>query len=68
MENLFLCFINDIPEGITSLYVDDICMHLILSIGGGNKTPLGMICRKYPPWNEAKNHDKDRDTLIEQSL
>ena len=38
-KNLFLCFINDIPEGITSLYVDDIYMHLILSIGGG-KHPL----------------------------
>ena len=47
----------------------------ILVIGGGKggarglKPPLRMIShRNYLSWSGAENLDKDRDTLIEQSL
>ena len=37
--------------------------------GGGGLAPLRMISRRnYPSWSVAENRDKDRDTLIEQSL
>ena len=35
----------------------------------GDLAPLRMIShRNYLSWNGAENRDKDRDTLIEQSL
>ena len=55
-------------------------MHIIATIttigggrGGGGarglKPPLRMIShRNYLSWSGAENRDKDRDTLIEQSL
>ena len=56
---------NSIKYGIVS----------IQTIGGGKggarglKPPLGMIShRNYLSWSGAENRDKDRDTLIEQSL
>ena len=49
---------------------------IISDIGGGKggrarrlKPPLRMISHQnYLSWSGAENHDKDRDTLIEQSL
>ena len=47
----------------------------VRTIGGGKggarglKPPLSMIShRNYLSWSGAENRDKDRDTLIEQSL
>ena len=37
--------------------------------GGGLSPPLRMISHlNYLSWSGAENRDKDRDTLIEQSL
>ena len=37
--------------------------------GGGGLAPLRMIShRNHLSWSGAENRDKDRDTLIEQSL
>ena len=38
-------------------------------VRGGGLAPLRMIShRNYLSWSGAENRDKDRDTLIEQSL
>ena len=37
--------------------------------GARGLSPLRMMPRRsYPSWSGAENRDKDRDTLIEQSL
>ena len=51
-------------------------LEAVLGIGGGKgggarglKPPLRMISHQnYLSWSGAENRDKDRDTLIEQSL
>ena len=56
--------------------VELLCSHNIIIIRGGGgggarglKPPLRMIShRNYLSWSGAENRDKDRDTLIEQSL
>ena len=61
------------------LYLCNSCigayLAICVTIGGGKggarglKPPLRMIShRNYLSWSGAENRDKDRDTLIEQSL